>query len=50
VSPASGLFFFDASYRPVPLTQSFYGVVERNPMKRVQGMNEIAANLVRTTT
>ena len=30
----TGLFFFDSSYRPVPLQQSFVGVKEKNPFKR----------------
>ena len=30
---AKGLFFFDSSFRPVPLTQSFVGVSEHNALK-----------------
>ncbi|KAJ1621744.1 hypothetical protein T492DRAFT_601202, partial [Pavlovales sp. CCMP2436] len=42
-SPKSGIFYFDASYRPVPLSQvRFVGVKVSNPMKRVQTMLEIA--------
>ena len=31
VNPYSGMFFFDGSFRPVPLTQSFVGIKGRNP-------------------
>ena len=31
VNPYTGMFFFDGSFRPVPLTQSFIGVKGRNP-------------------
>ena len=41
VNPDSGLFFFDGSYRPVPLDQTFIGVTPRNFMERNQKMNEI---------
>ena len=36
-----GLFFFDDSYRPVPLSQYFIGVKETNHVKQIQKMNEI---------
>ena len=36
-----GLFFFDHSYRPVPLQQQYIGVTERNAFKRFQLQNEI---------
>ena len=42
VNPSRGMFFFDASYRPVPLTQTFVGVKEANAMKRLNVMNAIA--------
>lgn len=41
VKPDKGLFFFDNSYRPVPLQQQFIGITERKAVKRVQLMNEI---------
>ena len=41
VTPA-GLFTFDASFRPIPLTQRFIGVSESNPVKRGAVMSEIA--------
>jgi activating signal cointegrator complex subunit 3 len=37
-----GLFVFDQTYRPIPLTQTFIGVTEPNAMKRVNQFNEIA--------
>eukprot|EP01022_Parablepharisma_sp_SALTPOND_P017480 TRINITY_DN2801_c4_g1_i1.p1 TRINITY_DN2801_c4_g1~~TRINITY_DN2801_c4_g1_i1.p1 ORF type:complete len:2164 (+),score=294.83 TRINITY_DN2801_c4_g1_i1:1425-7916(+) len=36
-----GLFFFDNSYRPVPLEQTYIGVTERKAIKRLMLMNEI---------
>jgi len=36
-----GLFFFDNSFRPVPLEQQYIGVTEKKPIKRFQVMNEI---------
>lgn len=41
VDPALGLFFFDNSYRPVPLEQQFVGITEKKAVKRFQIMNEI---------
>lgn len=41
VNPAKGLFFFDNSFRPVPLEQTYVGVTEKKAMKRFQVMNEI---------
>jgi len=42
VKPETGLFYFDGSYRPVPLQQTYIGITERKPLKRYQLMNEIA--------
>jgi len=42
VNPSTGLHYFDASYRPVPLSQTFCGVTERNQMLRLQSMNDLA--------
>jgi hypothetical protein len=42
VHPSRGLFYFDGSYRPVPLQQSFIGVTDANAMKRLAWMNQIA--------
>ncbi len=36
-----GLFYFDASYRPVPLQQQFIGITVKKAFKRSQLMNEI---------
>lgn len=41
VDPDSGLFFFDASCRPVPLEQVFVGITEKKAIKRMMLMNEI---------
>ena len=39
--PPRGTFFFDGRYRPVPLTQYYVGVTEKNSMKRRTVMNEV---------
>ncbi|KAJ1439332.1 Sec63 Brl domain-containing protein [Ochromonadaceae sp. CCMP2298] len=41
VDPDKGLFFFDNSYRPVPLQQQYIGITEKKALKRFQLMNEI---------
>lgn len=41
VKPEKGLFFFDHSYRPVPLQMQYVGITERNAFKRFQLQNEI---------
>ena len=41
VDPEVGLFFFDASYRPVGLKQQFIGVTEKKAIKRLQTINEV---------
>ena len=41
VNPATGLFFFDNSFRPCPLKQQYIGVHEKKAFKRFQMMNEI---------
>ncbi|CAN0265487.1 unnamed protein product, partial [Discosporangium mesarthrocarpum] len=41
VDPEKGLYFFDNSYRPVPLQQQYIGVTEKKAIKRFQLMNEI---------
>jgi pre-mRNA-splicing helicase BRR2 len=45
--PASGLFFFDSSFRPVPLSQQFIGVKSPNAMKRLAIMNDVAYKKVK---
>lgn len=37
----AGLFYFDASYRPVPLEMQFVGVSERNVLARLGIMDEV---------
>ena len=44
VNNDAGLFVFDQSYRPIPLTQKFIGVTEKNSMKRQTLMTQIAYN------
>lgn len=46
VNEETGLFFFDASYRPVPLALQFVGVAESNLVKRNLVMNEICFSKV----
>ncbi|KAJ6868687.1 DExH-box ATP-dependent RNA helicase DExH14 isoform X2, partial [Populus alba x Populus x berolinensis] len=41
VSPETGLFFFDSSYRPVPLAQQYIGISEQNFAARNELLNEI---------
>ena len=41
VDPSKGLFYFDSSYRPVPLQQQYIGIMEKKAMKRFQLMNAI---------
>ncbi|KAI2509391.1 Sec63 Brl domain [Fragilaria crotonensis] len=41
VKPQKGLFFFDHSYRPVPLQMQYVGITEKNAFKRFQLQNEI---------
>ncbi|XP_058788470.1 DExH-box ATP-dependent RNA helicase DExH14 isoform X2 [Vicia villosa] len=41
VNPDTGLFFFDASYRPVPLAQQYIGISEPNFATRNELLNDI---------
>lgn len=41
VSPQKGLFYFDNSYRPVPLQQQYIGITEKKAIRRFQLMNDI---------
>ena len=41
VKPKKGLFYFDNSYRPVPLAQQYIGVSVKKPLQRFQLMNQI---------
>lgn len=48
VNPSTGLYHFDASYRPVPLAMQFVGVTVQNMSARNSLMNEICYNKVGT--
>ncbi|RHY32906.1 hypothetical protein DYB32_002129 [Aphanomyces invadans] len=37
-----GLFHFDASYRPVPLEQTFVGITDKGRTKQLMAMNQLA--------
>nr|CAB3501610.1 unnamed protein product [Digitaria exilis] len=41
VNPETGLFFFDSSYRPVPLAQQYIGISERDYTKRSELFNTL---------
>jgi activating signal cointegrator complex subunit 3 len=41
VNPYKGLFYFDSRFRPVPLSQTFIGVKEVNPMRQMQEMDVV---------
>lgn len=41
-----GLFYFDNSYRPVPLSQQYIGVMVRKPLQRFQLMNDLCYDKV----
>nr|DBA32090.1 TPA: hypothetical protein GDO54_007839 [Pyxicephalus adspersus] len=41
VDSTKGLFYFDNSFRPVPLEQTYVGITEKKAIKRFQIMNEI---------
>lgn len=41
VNPDTGLFFFDSSYRPVPLAQQYIGISEQNFAARNELLNQI---------
>jgi len=38
---SEGLFYFDNSYRPVPLEQEYIGITEKKAIKRFQIMNDL---------
>lgn len=46
VKPDKGLFFFDYSYRPVPLHQCYIGVSATKAFKRAELMNQIVGDKV----
>nr|KAJ0203753.1 hypothetical protein LSAT_V11C500237010 [Lactuca sativa] len=41
VNTEAGLFFFDSSYRPVPLAQQYIGITETNYQARNELLNEV---------
>jgi len=41
VDPSNGLFFFDNSFRPVPLQQQYIGITEKKALKKIQLQNQI---------
>ncbi|XP_043809314.1 LOW QUALITY PROTEIN: DExH-box ATP-dependent RNA helicase DExH12-like [Manihot esculenta] len=43
-----GLFHFDNSYRPVPLSQQYIGITVKKPLQRFQLMNDICYEKVMT--
>eukprot|EP00124_Ichthyophonus_hoferi_P001685 Ihof_evm4s95 gene=Ihof_evmTU4s95 len=46
VQPDKGLFYFDNSFRPVPLNQTYIGITEKKAIKRFQVANEIVYDKV----
>ena len=46
VDPKDGLYYFDNSFRPVPLQQQYIGVTEKKAHKRFQLMNQICYDKV----
>lgn len=38
--PDDGLFYFDSSFRPCPLSQQFCGITEKNSLKRLHAADE----------
>lgn len=46
VNPDTGLFFFDSSYRPVPLAQQYIGISEPNYAARNELLNDICYSKV----
>jgi len=41
VNPKKGMFFFDHSYRPVPLQMQYLGITERNAFWLFRLQNEV---------
>ncbi|KAJ3673847.1 hypothetical protein LUZ60_005839 [Juncus effusus] len=46
VNPSTGLFFFDSTYRPVPLAQQYIGISERDYTKRLDLFNKVCYDKV----
>lgn len=47
VNPETGLFFFDSSYRPVPLAQQYIGISEKDYAKRTLLFNSVCYEKVK---
>ena len=47
VNPDAGLFYFDASYRPVPLEMQFVGVSEKNALAARNIQDDVCYDKVR---
>ena len=41
VNPKKGMFFFDHSYRPVPLQMQYLGITERNAFRLFRLQNKV---------
>jgi len=41
VNPKKGLFYFDSSYRPIPLKQTFLGICEKKGIKKMTLTSEL---------
>jgi len=41
VNPKKGLFYFDQSYRPIPLEQLYVGITEKKGVRKMMMINEI---------
>ncbi len=46
VNKKKGLFYFDSSFRPIPLSQIYIGITEKKGIKKLQLINEITYNKV----
>ncbi|KAF5400264.1 U5 small nuclear ribonucleoprotein helicase [Paragonimus heterotremus] len=46
VDCSKGLFYFDNSYRPVPLEQQYIGITEKKAVKRYHAMNDVVYSKV----
>ena len=44
--PEAGLFYFDNSYRPVPLEQHYVGISEKKALKRFQAAQDVVYDKV----
>ena len=50
VNADAGLFYFDASFRPVPLEMQFVGVTDKNMIASRNRMDDLAYDKVRCLT